>query len=197
MLKRREEHAARQKTRIADLKKQAADAEAKLTRLYEAIENGLAHLDDANLKGRITELRRIRDAARGDAERAEASDRRATEITPDILSRFAEAARKRIKADDRSFRRHHLQALVQRVEVGIHETELMIKDTTFKRACEIWRKSWSGNFGARSSHFCSEVAPRAGFEPATNRLTAGCSTAELPGNGARSAPRITKRLRFA
>lgn len=29
-----------------------------------------------------------------------------------------------------------------------------------------------------------ELAPRAGFEPATNRLTAGCSTAELPGNGA-------------
>lgn len=27
-----------------------------------------------------------------------------------------------------------------------------------------------------------KVAPRAGFEPATNRLTAGCSTAELPGN---------------
>ncbi len=41
LLKRRAEHVARQKTRIADLKKQAADAEAKLTRLYEAIENGL------------------------------------------------------------------------------------------------------------------------------------------------------------
>ena len=26
------------------------------------------------------------------------------------------------------------------------------------------------------------MAPRAGFEPATNRLTAGCSTTELPGN---------------
>ena len=26
------------------------------------------------------------------------------------------------------------------------------------------------------------LAPRAGFEPATNRLTAGCSTAELPRN---------------
>jgi hypothetical protein len=26
------------------------------------------------------------------------------------------------------------------------------------------------------------MAPRAGFEPATNRLTAGCSTAELPRN---------------
>ena len=29
---------------------------------------------------------------------------------------------------------------------------------------------------------CFSLAPRAGFEPATNRLTAGCSTAELPGN---------------
>jgi hypothetical protein len=28
------------------------------------------------------------------------------------------------------------------------------------------------------------LAPRAGFEPATNRLTAGCSTTELPGNTA-------------
>jgi hypothetical protein len=30
------------------------------------------------------------------------------------------------------------------------------------------------------------LAPRAGFEPATNRLTAGCSTAELPGNKAQA-----------
>ena len=31
------------------------------------------------------------------------------------------------------------------------------------------------------------MAPRAGFEPATNRLTAGCSTAELPGTTASCA----------
>src|ERR1700721_3093211 len=31
------------------------------------------------------------------------------------------------------------------------------------------------------------LAPRAGFEPATNRLTAGCSTAELPGNSSSRA----------
>ena len=30
----------------------------------------------------------------------------------------------------------------------------------------------------------SAMAPRAGFEPATNRLTAGCSTTELPRNSA-------------
>src|SRR5262249_13614712 len=38
------------------------------------------------------------------------------------------------------------------------------------------------NHGTRSiSVGRSRMAPRAGFEPATNRLTAGCSTAELPG----------------
>ena len=124
LLRRREEHVARQKGRIADLKKQAADAEAKPTRPYEAIENGLAKLDDANLKGCIVELRRIQDAARADAQRAEANDSGRTEVTPDILLRFAEAARRRIKVDDGSIRRHHLQALVQRVEVGTHEIRI-------------------------------------------------------------------------
>src|ERR1700681_1963942 len=45
-----------------------------------------------------------------------------------------------------------------------------------------------------------KVAPRAGFEPATNRLTAGCSTAELPGTmaaHARECPAITKAFRLA
>ena len=39
-----------------------------------------------------------------------------------------------------------------------------------------------------------KVAPRAGFEPATNRLTAGCSTAELPGKSllARRQPAYNK-----
>src|SRR5690242_2416210 len=43
------------------------------------------------------------------------------------------------------------------------------------------------------------LAPGAGFEPATNRLTAGCSTTELPGNkAAHIAPRlITKPSCFA
>jgi hypothetical protein len=45
------------------------------------------------------------------------------------------------------------------------------------------------------------LAPRAGFEPATNRLTAGCSTTELPGNkpmlwqGAYNKARLLCQLR--
>jgi site-specific DNA recombinase len=57
----------------------------------------LAERDDANLKGRIVELRRIRDSARADAERADVSDSRSVEITPDVPSRFADEARRRIR----------------------------------------------------------------------------------------------------
>ena len=32
------------------------------------------------------------------------------------------------------------------------------------------------------SQICTGLAPRVGFEPTTSRLTAGCSTAELPRN---------------
>jgi hypothetical protein len=45
-----------------------------------------------------------------------------------------------------------------------------------------------------SDKYLMHLAPRAGFEPATNRLTAGCSTAELPGTNAVCAPAITKGL---
>src|SRR3954465_2089377 len=36
--------------------------------------------------------------------------------------------------------------------------------------------------GCLGPKWVENLAPRAGFEPATNRLTAGCSTTELPGN---------------
>ena len=125
LIKRREDQAERQKGRIAQLRKQAADAEGKLTRLYEAIENGMAELDDSNLKGRIMELKRIRDAARVDADRAESRTGEGTaQITPEALARFANEARLRIRDKDGSFRRHHLQTLVQRVEVGTEEIRI-------------------------------------------------------------------------
>lgn len=91
-----------------------ADAKAKVTRLYEAIVNGPTDLDDANLKGRIAELGRIRDAARGTRGRPRS----------DLLSRFADEARRRIKAQDGSFRQHHVQALAQRVEIRTDEIRI-------------------------------------------------------------------------
>ncbi|MBV5265010.1 recombinase family protein [Pinisolibacter aquiterrae] len=131
LLRRREERVERQRARITELRKQAADAEGKLTRLYEAIENGLAQPDDQNLKGRIAELMRIRDSARADADRADGREKEPdARISPEALSRFADAARERLRSKDGSFRRHHLQMLVQRIEVG--DDEIRIKGSKTK-----------------------------------------------------------------
>jgi site-specific DNA recombinase len=65
---------------IAELRKRAAEAEAKLKRLYDAIENGIADVSDPMLKERVTELRAIRDQALADAERAEGALDRSAQI---------------------------------------------------------------------------------------------------------------------
>jgi hypothetical protein len=52
---------------------------------------------------------------------------------------------------------------------------------------------WRGALSLKSLFL---LAPRAGFEPATNRLTAGCSTTELPGNGAGSDSAYNKAARL-
>jgi site-specific DNA recombinase len=44
----------------------STEADAKLKRLYDAIENGVTDLSDLMLKDRITELKAIRDQARAD-----------------------------------------------------------------------------------------------------------------------------------
>ena len=51
------------------MRKRATEVEAKLKRLYDAIENGIADVSNPMLKERVTELKSIRDQARADAER--------------------------------------------------------------------------------------------------------------------------------
>lgn len=104
------------------MKRNALDAENKLTRFYEAIEAGLT---DSNRKGRIAELKRVRDAAQADAERAEGRRRDRIEITPEALEMFAVAAKERMRGEDGSFRRNYVQQLVQRAEVGTDEIRIV------------------------------------------------------------------------
>ncbi|WP_221415835.1 zinc ribbon domain-containing protein [Brevundimonas bullata] len=126
LLDRREEWADQRRSHIAEMRKRATEADAKLNRLYEAIENGLLVPDDASLKDRVAELSGIWDQARADAERIGASvDRLAPTITPDALNRFASAARRKLRDRTSGYRRDHLRALTQRVEV-ISKTEARI-----------------------------------------------------------------------
>ncbi|PJG44893.1 hypothetical protein CAF53_26840 [Sphingobium sp. LB126] len=86
---------------VAEMERRATEADTKLSRLYEAIENGLVDMGDPSLKARIAELTTIRDQARGDAERAVAHiERISPEITVESLHAFALAAKRKLRHDD-------------------------------------------------------------------------------------------------
>jgi hypothetical protein len=111
LLERREEWTERRRGHIGELRRRAAEAVAKLKRLYDAIENGVVDIGDASLKDRIAELTAVRDQARTDAERAvSAIERLGPAITTESLRKFAVAARRKLRNEDGTFRRDHLRA---------------------------------------------------------------------------------------
>ena len=72
MLDRRQERTERRREHITELNKRATEADLRLKRLYDAIETGVADLNDPALKERIAGLKAIRDQAQADAARAAA-----------------------------------------------------------------------------------------------------------------------------
>jgi len=152
VLDRREERAERRTAHIAALRKRAAESDAKLKRFYDAIENGVAGLADPMLKDRIAELKATRDQARADAERAEdALDRLRPAITPAALKTFAKTARRRMRTESGGYRRDHLRAFAQRVEVDAKEIRIMGAKSVLLRTLVAASSAKSAMFGVPSS----------------------------------------------
>ena len=152
VLDRREERTERQATHIAELRKRASEAEAKLKRLYDAIENGVTDLSDLMLKDRITELKAIRDQARADTERAEgAIERLGPTITTQSIKVFARTARKRMRTESGGYRRDYLRALAQRVEVDAQELRIMGSKSELLRTLVAASSAKTAGFGVPSS----------------------------------------------
>lgn len=152
VLDRREERTERQATHIAELRKRATEADAKLKRLYDAIENGVTDLSDLMLKDRITELKAIRDQARADTERAEgAIERLGPTITPQSIKAFARTARKRMRTESGGYRRDYLRALAQRVEVDAKELRIMGSKSELLRTLVAASSAKTAGFGVPSS----------------------------------------------
>ena len=136
VLDRRQEQSERRREHIAELNRRAAESEARLKRLYDAIEVGVADLDDPALKDRIDGLKAIRDQARADAERAQAmlDNSGVKAVTPQMVRAFAKTARQRIRLEGGGYRRDHLRALAQRVEVADGEVRIMGSKTRLLQA---------------------------------------------------------------
>jgi site-specific DNA recombinase len=153
VLDRRQERAERRREHIAELNKRAAETDLRLKRLYDAIESGVADLDDPALKERIVGLKAIRDQAQADAERAQAmmesSSRQA--VTPAMVRKFARTAHSRIRIEGGGYRREHLRALAQRVEVADKEVRIMGSKSDLLRTLAAVSGAGSATPGVRSS----------------------------------------------
>jgi len=127
VLDRRQDRTERRRAQLAELNQRAAETDLRLKRLYDAIESGIADLADLALKDRIAGLKASRDQARTDAERAQAALESSghQSITPDMVRKFASTARERIRIAGGGYRRDHLRALAQRVEVADQEVRIM------------------------------------------------------------------------
>ncbi len=127
VLDRRQERTERRREHLAELHKRIAETDQRLNRLFDAIESGVAGLDAPGLKERIAGLKAIREQASADAERAQAAlDHAGNQaVSPDMVRTFARAARQRIRLDSGGYRRDHLRALAQRVEVADKEVRIM------------------------------------------------------------------------
>ena len=149
----------------AELNKWAVETDLRLKRLYDAIEAGVADLDDPALKECAAILKAIRDQAQVDAERAagmlESSGQQA--ITPAMVKTFARTARERTRIDGGGCRRDHLRALAQRVEVAEHELRIIGVEKQFAQRAQRGLGRKTGY--ARRSQSRSEVADGVGFEP--------------------------------
>jgi hypothetical protein len=150
VLDRREERATSRARHITELRKRAADADAKLKRLYDAIENGITDVSDPMLKERATELKVTRDQARADAARTEgALDRLGPSVTPQALKTFASQARRRVRTES-GYRRDHLRALAQRVEVDATEVRIMGSKSVLLRTLVAASSAKTAGFGVPS-----------------------------------------------
>lgn len=178
VLDRRQERAERRREHIAELNKRAAETEARLKRLYDAIEAGVADLADPALKDRMDGLKAIRDQAQADASRAQAllegSGQQA--ITPTMVRRFAKVARERMRLQGGGYRRDHLRALAQRVEVADHEVRIMGAKSNLLRVLAGPGGANPGVPGVRTS----VLGWRSADAPARRRMWPGRAAAAPP-----------------
>ena len=153
LLGRRQERSERRREHLAELHRRITETDQRLGRLYDAIESGVAALDDVGLKGRIAGLKAIRDQATADAERIQATlDNSGNQsITADMIDTLSEAARSSLRMEGGGYRRDHLRAFAQRVEVADDEVRIMGSKSELLQTLVAASSVESAAIGVRSS----------------------------------------------
>jgi len=171
VLDHRQERSERRREHLAELNKRVTETEQRLNRLYDAIETGVADLDDANLKERIAGLKAIRDQATADAKRTQAAlDNTGNQaVSPGMVRTFARAARKQLRHENGGYRREHLRAFAQRIEVADKEVRIMGSKSDLLRTLVAASGGKSAALGVHSSVLKWRATPDSNVNQKTAR----------------------------
>lgn len=115
---RQNERQASANQRMAELAREAAEADVKLGRLYKAIEEGVIDATDPTLKERTVALREAHDRAAEALDYARRSMVDAVTIDPAAVETFTRLARERLLDGEVAARKACIGAVVDAVIVG-------------------------------------------------------------------------------
>jgi site-specific DNA recombinase len=110
-------------SRLMALQKQVTDADEKLKRLYNLVEEGLTDVDDI-LKDRLNVLKGERDRTIAALERAKEQSPSEITIDPALIERFGRAVQERFRTGSIPFRKAYLRAFIDVVEVDDHRIRI-------------------------------------------------------------------------
>ena len=119
--------------RLTALRGKLADAEDRLKRLYQAIENGIADPADPTLKDRIAAIRTERDIAQVAFDRAVAEMQPQARVTAEKVAAFVDVMRANVLDGAVPFRRAWLRAMIDNVEVDDAEIRIHGRGTVLER----------------------------------------------------------------
>lgn len=119
--------------RLTALRAKLSEAEGRLGRLYQAIENGIADASDPTLKDRVATVKTERDIAQVAFDRAVAEMQPDAKITEDKIAAFVAVMRANVLTGDVPFRRAYLRAVIDNVEVDDTEIRIHGRRTVLER----------------------------------------------------------------
>ena len=115
------------------LQREVTDAEEKLKRLYQLVENGLTDLDDV-LKDRLNDLKANRDRAKAALEATKSQIAPNIQLDPALIERFGRSMREKFTSGSIPFRKAYLQSLIDVIEVDDNQVRVKGSKEVLERA---------------------------------------------------------------
>jgi hypothetical protein len=119
--------------RIMTLQREVTDAEEKLKRLYQLVENGMTDLDDV-LKDRLNSLKADRDRAKAALHATRSQIGSDIHIDPALIERFGRSMREKFTSGSIPFRKAYLQSLIEVIEVDDNQVRVKGSKEVLERA---------------------------------------------------------------